>query len=61
MPKINAPKRFLCFSQKIFYLTTAFSFDILLKKRIDVSLEENEKRGQLRERKEKKADLALDL
>ena len=59
MPKISAPTQFLCFSQKMFYLTKAFSFNILLKKRIGVSLEENEKRSQHSRKKRKEGGLSV--
>ena len=56
MLKINAPKQFLCFSQKLTYLNTAIFFNILLKNRLAVAQKkirkEKKKRNGLRERKE---------
>ena len=55
MLKINAPTQFLCFSQKLTYLNTAFFFNILLKNGLAVAQKKirKKKRNTFRERKEK--------
>ena len=59
MLKINAPKRFLCFSQKMGYLKKAFFPCNVVKKRIGSSLEEDEKRNHHSRKKRKEAGLSL--
>ena len=59
MPKISAPKHFLCFSQKMFYLAKAFFPYNFVKERIDSSLEENEKRNHHSRKKRKEAGFSF--
>ena len=60
MPKISAPKHFLCFSQKMFYLTKAFFLNVLLKNGLALaSLEENEKRSQHSRKKRKEGGFSF--
>ena len=59
MPKINAPKDFLCFSQKMFYFNKSIFPYNFVKERIGVSLEENEKRSQHSRKKRKEGGFSF--